>query len=141
MRGFEQIEKESILPRRGTTGSAGYDFALMNDTTFKANETTLISTGIKASMPKDEFLMIVIRSSMGIKNHLSLKNQVVIVDSDYYQTDKPIMLAIVNNSDSDLELQKGERIAQGIFLSYLKVADDLPLSEERTGGIGSTDYL
>ena len=92
IRGFEiakGFEKEGInLPERKTKNSAGYDIEAAEDCiipSFKLGQApTLIKTGLKAYMPDDEYLMLLVRSSMGFKYNVRLCNQVGIVDSDYY---------------------------------------------------------
>ena len=50
------------------------------------------------------------------------------------------MIAFRNLNDFDITLNKGERVAQGIFMKYLKTTDD-DVSCVRKGGIGSTKNL
>ena len=47
------------------------------------------------------------------------------------------MIGIKNMSNNGVSLNKGERIAQGVFKKYL-VTDDDNSTEIRLGGIGST---
>ena len=129
------------LPSRATSSSAGYDFYLPYDSVIKPKESILVKTGIKACMENDEFLMIVIRSSLGVKKGLQLSNNVGIIDSDYYNNidnEGHIMISLKNCSDIAVTLMCGERIAQGIFLKYLKVDDDSN-QNARLGGFGSTN--
>ena len=63
-----------------------------------------------------------------------------IIDSDYFNNidnDGHIIIAVTNNTNEDILLKKGERVAQGIIFNFLKTADDEAL-EERVGGFGST---
>lgn len=155
MRGFEKISIEEYIkkrkeeefcnvkiPARSTKNSAGYDFYLPYEVKLKAKDSTIISTGIKAFMENDEFLMIVIRSSLGFKKGLRLKNQVGIIDSDYYNNidnEGHILIAIENTSPNDIILNAGDRIAQGIFLKYLTCDNEEEIKNSRDGGIGSTN--
>ena len=43
-----------------------------------------------------------------------------------------------NISDEVQTIEKGDRIAQGMFTHYLITVDDEPISEERVGGFGSS---
>lgn len=47
-------------------------------------------------------------------------------------------LALYNTSDNKVTLEAGERVCQGIFKKYLVADNDVTLSTERLGGIGST---
>ncbi len=47
------------------------------------------------------------------------------------------MFAFTNHGSEPLEVKEGERIGQGIFISFLKTDDDYSAGK-RQGGIGST---
>ena len=86
-RGFEVVssfvDKGVILPTRSTVGSAGYDIRVLCDDTvvIPPHTTHIFDTGIKAYMQPDEVLMIYVRSSIGIKRHLCLPNNVAVIDA------------------------------------------------------------
>lgn len=139
---LKNVLKEDILmPKRATNNSAGYDFFLTKDVNIKPNESVEIKTYIKAYMEEDEVLLIYMRSSLGVKKNLILKNQTGIIDSDYYNNidnDGNIIINLINIGNKEVKLIKHERFVQGIFVKYLKVDDeDLP-RKKRLGGLGST---
>lgn len=147
IRGFEVItayeDKDIHLPTRKTTESAGYDLECAEAVTLAPGELKLIPTGIKAFMAYDEYLAIHIRSSMAIKRRLALANSTGIIDSDYYNNEDNeghIMIAVLNYGNEAVHLEKGERVAQGIFSKYLITNDD-DATGVRTGGIGSTGTM
>ena len=144
IRGFEVVsafEGQGInLPKRKTSESAGYDIECAESVVVGPKETVLIPTGLKAFMHHDEYLAIHVRSSMAIKRGLMLTNSTGIIDSDYYNNEDNeghIMIAVYNITDAPVALEKGERVAQGIFSKYLLTNDD-DARGIRTGGIGST---
>ena len=136
---IESVYKDLILPRRATTGSAGYDFKSPISFELKPNETIKVPTGIRCKMNEDVVLMIYPRSSLGFKYRLILDNTVGIIDSDYYNSDNEghIFIKFTNLGEKVLEIKKGDGIAQGIFLPYYLTTDD-EVSDKRNGGIGST---
>lgn len=141
-RGFETISGyEGIeIPCRKTAQSAGYDLAAANDCVLESGTVVLVPTGLKAYMPSGEYLSIHIRSSMAVKHGLSLINGQGIIDADYYNNpdnEGHILIAVYNHGHKAYYLEKGTRIAQGIFMSYL-VADHDIAQGTRQGGIGST---
>ena len=142
---FRQYPNEVIkLPERGTINSAGYDFYCPMDIKLEPNQKVKIFTDIKAKMFDYEVLFLIIRSSIGIKKELTLINGTGIIDSDYYSNetnDGNIIFAIRNDSDSIVEIQKGDRIMQGIFLNYLITSNESEkiLLKKRNGGLGSTN--
>ena len=140
IRGFEKLNEEGIIPTRATENSAGYDFYVPNDVIVKAGEKVGIPTYTCAYMQEDEYLAIHIRSSLSIKRGLELVNQTGIIDSDYYNNPENlghIIIWVRNTTDSPIKLEKGERIAQGVFTKYLKVDAD-EAKAKRVGGTGST---
>lgn len=150
IRGFELVDKykkvgEALLPRRTTLHAAGYDFFAAEDKTVPSIKetltTTLVSTGVKAYMPKNEFLMLVNRSSSPRKRKLILPNGVGIIDSDYYNNEKnegEIFLQLINFADEAYDVKQGDRICQGIFMPYLLVDEDIQPDKQRLGGFGSS---
>lgn len=136
-----KCEYEDIsLPVRSTKHSAGYDFKSPIDFELKPGEIIKVPTGIKACMEEDEYLMLLVRSSMGFKYNVRLCNQVGIVDSDYYNNpdnEGHMFIKIQNEGKETLTINKGDRFAQGIFNKFYLVDNDTA-TKERTGGFGST---
>ena len=135
----KKIYDEYFLPLRASKNSCGYDFFSIQDYIIHPGDIIKIPTGIRVYMPKDEFLMIVIRSSMGFKYNVRMCNQVGIIDSDYYDSDNEghIWICLQNEGNEDYIIRNGDAIAQGIFMKYLTCGDEV--SNIRNGGIGSTD--
>ena len=148
-------DKGVNLPQRSTENSAGYDFESAEDIVipsiwrtfakyFKEEgiHPTIVQTGVKAYMNDDEVLEIYVRSSSAIKKFLTMPNNVGIIDSDYVdnpKNDGAIGIPLWNFGLADYHVKKGERIAQGIFVKFLKVDDDdKSFKSSRIGGMGST---
>ena len=146
---FEQYSEEEIcniydslkLPKRATTGSAGYDFYAPVDVTLHPGETLKILTGIRVRMQEDWVLMCFPRSGLGFKYRLQLNNTVGIIDSDYYgaTNEGHILARITNDSNEEkvCEIAAGTGFMQGIFVPY-GITEDDAATEVRTGGFGST---
>ena len=144
---YEKVLKEKCnyedikLPVRSTMHSAGYDFISPFDFELKPGETIKVPSGIKVCMNEDEFLALLVRSSMGFKYNIRLCNQVGIVDSDYYNNpdnEGHMFIALKNEGEKVFTVNKGDKYAQGIFQKYL-LTDDDEASGERLGGFGSTN--
>ena len=136
---MRRIEGSATLPTRATRKSGAYDFYAKANYTVKPNEIVKIWTDVKAEMDDDVVLLINVRSSMG--GTWELANTQGWIDADYYNNEKNngnIGIFLRNTSDEVQTINKGDRIAQGIFIHYLITVDDKPLSETRIGGYGST---
>ena len=135
----EQDYENITLPKRATKASAGYDFFVNQTLIIKPHETITYVTGLRCKIDDNWVLMIFPRSGLGFKYRFQLDNTVGIIDADYYHADNQghIMIKMTNNSDKEFTLNKGDGLAQGIFLPY-GLADVQEVTAVRTGGLGST---
>lgn len=144
----ESYEKEARrlydsikLPKRATTGSAGYDFYLPIDSAHISGiKDILIPTGIRVKIEEGWFLGMFPRSGLGFKYRLSLNNTVGIIDSDYYNSsNEGHIMAKLNIPEGRkfVVLKHGDAFMQGIFLPY-GVTEDDDSDGVRDGGFGST---
>ncbi|MFQ9923533.1 MAG: deoxyuridine 5'-triphosphate nucleotidohydrolase [Beduini sp.] len=137
----EEIYQQIKLPKRATTGSAGYDFFMPITVELKPQETIKIPTGIRVEMKDEWVLKLYPRSGLGFKYRLQLNNTVGIIDSDYFYSDNEghIFSKITNdtNEDKTVVLKQGEGFMQGIFIEYGITIDD-DAASLRNGGFGST---
>lgn len=130
------------LPKRATTGSAGYDFYAPVDITLEKGKSVLIPTGIRSKIEDGWVLQIFPRSGLGFKHRVQLDNTVGIIDADYYNSSNEghIMIKLSCDAHYDghtVSLSAGDGFAQGIFLQFGITVDD-DASGIRDGGFGST---
>jgi dUTP pyrophosphatase len=147
VRGFEPVSEAKrkdtdnvYMPIRSTKSSAAYDLLTPRDVEIKPGEKQLIWTNTKAYMQPNEVFIINVRSSGGTKLDLMLANTIGFIDADYYNNpdnEGNIGVCLRNLGDKTVTFKAGEKIAQGIFISYL-TADNCNSDEERKGGFGST---
>lgn len=130
--------EEIKLPKRATSGSAGYDF--FTPVSFSVwnryDDPVTVPTGIKiVGMPSNVFFMMMPKSGIGFRTGIRLSNTVGVIDSDY---EGQIMVRFEPGS-SDLDAERGDKFIQGVFMPFLVTTDDEPGDHERgTGGFGST---
>ena len=94
-------------------------------------------------MQEDEYLQIVNRSSNPLKRFLQVPNGVGVIDADYYNNpsnEGHVYVQLSNFGLFDQTIQKGERIAQAIFLPFLKADSDQGGQASREGGFGSSGH-
>lgn len=134
---YENIE----LPKRATSGSAGYDFYSPVDFTLKPGCTIKIPTGIRVKMDEGWVLKCYPRSGLGFKYRLQLNNCVGIIDEDFFYSDNEghIFSKLTNDTNEALilKVKSGEGFMQGVFVEYGITVDD-NATEKRNGGLGST---
>ena len=170
VRGFEVVSRlegtfdESLMPKRSTGKSAGYDFFAYEDveippsfpiykhenyfylignfksiTDFKL-QPFVVKTGIKAYMKDDEVLYLFNRSSNPKKLGLVIPNSVGVVDSDDYNNpdnEGEMGFLFYNLFPCKIVIKKGQKIGQGVFSKFYK-ADGDDVNSVRLGGFGST---
>ena len=138
---IRKIYEDIQLPKRATSGSAGYDFYTPVAMTILPGKTVKIPTGIRVEMEENWVLKCYPRSGLGFKFRLQLNNTVGIIDSDYFYSDNEghIFAELTNdtNEGKTVELAAGTGFMQGIFVEYGITVDD-DVTEVRNGGFGST---
>lgn len=134
---YENIQ----LPRRATSGSAGYDIFAPVGFELPAGSKITIPTGIRAIIEEGWVLTLYPRSGLGFKYRFQLDNSVGVIDSDYAHSDNEghIFLRMTNDNreGKGLRVPAGTAFAQGIFLPFGITIDD-DAQGIRNGGFGST---
>lgn len=140
IRGFEMYD-DLKLPKRATTGSAGYDFFAPYDIEILPRQTALIPTGIRVILDDDKFLAIYPRSGLGFKYKMQLWNTIPVIDADYSGSDNEghVWVKFYNDSPDGktIEIKEGEAMCQGVIQQFFKTEDD-NADGVRNGGFGST---
>ena len=135
------LNDKAILPTYGSVDAAGADLYanIEENETIMPHETKLIKTGVAMAIPKGLMGLIFARSGLASKRGLAPANKVGVVDSDYRGE---ILVALHNHTNIEQSIEPGERIAQMVFVPYVKgileVVDDLEETERGSGGFGST---
>lgn len=145
IRGFEILpayqklfDYENIrMPIRSTSEAAGHDICAIGTYAIPPNGKVVIDTGLTAYMKKDEWLALFVRSGLSFNYDMTLQNAVGVIDADFYG--KHIRIMLRNESTETVYILQGDRIAQGVFMNYLKTDDDAFVKKsKRIGGFGST---
>ncbi len=137
--GFRKHEGDIKFPQRATRYSVAYDFFSPVDVTILPGESKMIWTDVKAFFQPEEALILNVRSSMG-KHPVMIANCQGWVESDYYsniENDGNIGFRLLNLGNAPYQINKGDKIGQGMFISYL-VAESGNVDTKRYGGFGST---
>ena len=129
-----------MKPTYQTNKSAGADIASCETVTINPNQIKLVSTGY--TLTNNDVngvgaIFLFARSSLAYKKGLLLANGVGLIDIDYRDEIKVMLL---NTTEQAVTIEKGERIAQLVPVSVLGVKQmSFPvLNQDRVGGFGST---
>lgn len=129
------------IPEYKTDLASGMDLysANYNEVLIKPLKRALIPTGIKIELEKGYEAQIRARSGLAIKNGITLINAIGTIDADYRGE---ICVGLVNLSDEDFVVKRGDRIAQMVIAPVIfpsvKIEDNLSETERSEGGFGST---
>lgn len=139
---IKRLQKDAILPRRATEGSAGYDLyaCLQEEITLQPGEIVKVGTGIAMEMQETDYgAFLFARSGLASNYGIVPANCVGVVDSDYRGE---IMIPLQNHGKEAFVIHPGERIAQMVFLPVLlpklTEAEKLNDTDRGDGGFGST---
>ncbi len=129
------------LPEYATLLSAGMDLRadIEGPVVLHPLERALIPTGLSVEIPAGHEIQIRPRSGLAIKKGITVINAPGTVDADYRGE---IKVGLVNLSNEDFTIEKGERIAQMVLAAHEKIeweeVEELGETGRGDGGFGST---
>lgn len=127
------------LPVYATDGAAGMDIVAAEELTLQAGARHAVATGFALAIPHGYEIQVRPRSGLAIKHGISVPNSPGTIDSDYRGEVKVIL---INHSDSDFAIQRGDRIAQLVLAPVTQAqwqeVDALDDTARGAGGFGST---
>lgn len=136
----KRLYDSAILPTYATDGSGCFDIYTMLNGDTDYNEPHTYSTGLAFEVPEDHVMLIFSRSGHGFKNDVRLSNCVGVIDSDY-RGELKVKLTC-DKIGWGLEVNAGDRIAQGMIIPVAKVSfeevSELSDTECGTKGFGSS---
>ena len=137
---IKRLDPTISLPAYGTDEAAGFDLASAHDVVVPAGRIVLVRTGLIIEVPSGHCLAIFARSSTPLKRGLQVANGVGIIDPDYSGPNDEVMIQVMNVSDSEVKVSRGDRLAQGIVLPAPRVVweEVSEIREVTRGGFGST---
>jgi len=130
---------DGTFPKYMTEGASGMDLVANEDVIIAPHTWALVGTGLYLEIPKGYEGQIRPRSGLALKYGLTVLNTPGTIDSDYRGEVKVIL---INHSDKEVSINKGDRIAQLVFAKVEKVELIPRLGSSFTvrgdGGFGST---
>lgn len=134
-----RLHPNAWMPEYKTPGALGFDIGLLKAVTVPAHGDVIARTGLGFGLPEGHGLFIFPRSSIFKKQRLMLANSVGVLDPDFSGAEDELKLHFYNPTDTDIALEAGQRLVQGVILPVAIV--DLyegPADAVSRGGIGST---
>ena len=135
----EKINKEVDLPKYAHPGDAGMDVCASEMVCIRPHDWKLVHTGIKVAVPEGFEMQVRPRSGLALKHGITVLNTPGTIDSGYRGE---VGVILMNHSDRDFTVKKGDRIAQLVIapvISVRVVEGEVDKATERgEGGFGST---
>ena len=139
---IRRLDPTIALPTYGTDEAAGFDLAAAHDVRVPPGQIVLVRTGLVIQVPTGHCLGIFARSSTPLKRGLMIPNGVGVVDPDYSGPHDEVMVQVLNFTNSEVQVTRGDRLAQGIVLPAPRVSwhEVTEIADVTRGGFGSTGH-
>jgi dUTP pyrophosphatase len=129
------LNEYSKVPTKADPGAAGYDIYATESVEIEPGTRVLVSTGLSTSFEKG-YLRIAPRSGLSVRG---IDVGAGVIDPSYRGE---IKVLLINNSKDPYFVERGDRIAQGIFEKCysvdFQVVENLDLTDRGSGGFGSS---
>jgi deoxyuridine 5'-triphosphate nucleotidohydrolase len=140
---FVKTHPDAQLPVRKhdnlAYGDTGYDVTAVESVTIPARSAAIVPTGLTlANLPAGIWIRIESRSGLAFKHNIQAFNGII---DNNYRGDLGVKL--INHSDTDYTVNKGDRIAQLVLYPLVAVVrseftDTVTETDRGASGFGST---
>jgi dUTP pyrophosphatase len=133
------VAEPEFTPTYAHPGDAGADLRSRESVKIAAGQRLTVATGVSIAIPAGFVGLVHPRSGLAAKHGITVLNAPGTVDAGYRGE---ISVTLLNTSNVDFEVVRGDRIAQLVFQAieiadFIKV-ETLPQSHRGDGGFGST---
>ncbi len=137
---IKRIDQTMELPVYETDGSVGFDIMAREDFVIEPGKIGMVPTNLIVEVPVGYMLVVASRSSTPLKKGLTPPHGFGIIDHDYCGPEDEIKVLVYNFTDALVEIKRGEKIAQGVFVRVDKFEweEVSSIDRESRGGFGST---
>jgi len=136
---IKRIDKSLPLPVYATAGSVGFDLLCRESVEILPRQIKLIPGNVIVRIPVGYFLMLTLRSSTPRRKSLLIPHGLGVIDQDYCGEGDELKVQVLNFSEEAVQVKKGERIAQGLFLPVMHVEwEEIDEVGQGRGGFGSS---
>lgn len=130
---YSKLSPDAISPSRKNSTDAGMDFYSLEDVYISPNSMKIIHTGISVEIPENFMLLLKPKSK---NNYLVGAG---IIDSFYEPGE--ILVKITNITNQSIKINKGDAIAQGIYIqietpTFIEVDKSELINNKNRSGTG-----
>ena len=138
---IKRFDKSFPLPEYKTAGAVGFDLMARETTKIEPGMIGYIPLNIAVETPKNHILLIAARGSTH-KQGLMPVHGIGIGDPDFRGDKDEYKFPAFNFTAKTVNVEKGTRIAQGIFVKFTKANwhEVSKMKSKTRGGFGSTGH-
>lgn len=137
---IKRIDKSLPLPEYHTEGAVAFDLYSRVSATIMPRSLERLPTNIIIEIPKGYMLEVKDRSSTLKRKGLFVSTGYI--DNDFHGETDEILLQLYNMTDNKVEVEKGERLGQGVFVKVdiAEWEEVEKMKETARGGFGTTGH-
>lgn len=137
---IHRIDPSLPLPQYHSAGAVGFDLITRETTVIEPGAIGLVPGNVIVKVPEGYALLIIPRSSLPRKKALVCPHSIGVIDCDYHGEKDELLVQVQNISDQAVTVERGERIAQGLFVKIERASFEEVdgHGKETRGGFGST---
>lgn len=137
---IQRVDPTLPLPKYESAGAVGFDLITRETTVIQPGAIGLVPGNVIVKVPEGHALLIIPRSSLPRKKALVCPHSIGVIDHDYHGEKDELLVQVQNISTAPVTVERGERIAQGLFVrvdraEWVEVDSH---GKETRGGFGST---
>ena len=137
---IQRVDASLPLPRYESAGAVGFDLITRETTVIEPGKIALVPGNVIVKVPEGYALLILPRSSLPRKKALVCPHSIGVIDCDYHGPEDEVKVQVQNISAAPVTMERGERIAQGMFVKVDRAewAEVDGHGAQTRGGFGST---
>jgi dUTP pyrophosphatase len=137
---ISRVDTTLPLPTYATSGAAAFDVVTRETTVVEPGAIALVPGNVIVKVPEGTVLILAPRSSMPRKKNLVFPHSIGIIDQDFCGPEDELLVQVQNIGKEPVTIERGERIAQAMFLRIEKAEWEEVDSHgvETRGGFGTT---
>ncbi|UPA22176.1 dUTP diphosphatase [Candidatus Peribacteria bacterium] len=139
---IKRLDTTLPLPKYESAGAVGFDLVTRETTVIEPGKIALVPGNVIVKVPEGYALFLIARSSLPRKKGLVCPHGIGVIDQDYHGDEDELKVQVQNITDAPVTVERGERIAQGIFVKVETAIWEEVDSHgaETRGGFGSTGH-
>jgi len=137
---IKRVDNTLPLPEYHTDGAVAFDIYTRQDAHIAPRSFEKLPSNLIIQIPHGYALIIAPRSSSAPKKGLTMRNGIGIIDQDFCGEHDEISILVYNFTTEEKIIERGERIAQGLFVPIEQaVWQEVDTMEHNSrGGFGTT---